>query len=195
MTGTGNKVIVGVAGPSCSGKTTSVDLLRKVLPLSYIPLDYFFRKEAAGRAFGYDNWEISGSLDFICLAGALRALRDGRIAHIPSAPWTEDRQLAVEPAPLIVVDGFILFIDDGVNDLLDLRFFIDLGVADQVKRRVLRNGIGQKDYIEKVVVPCFERYRPLLLSRADFVIDGGESPEVIAAILAGAIRDLMAARR
>jgi uridine kinase len=189
--GRANIVIVGVAGSSCSGKTTAITILGETLPLCHIPLDHFFRRDPADRLSGYDNWEICESLDFPRLADALCTLKEGRRAYIPSAPWTEDWQLAVEPASLIVVDGFILFADDVVNDILDLRIFIDLEVADQVRRRVIRNGPDQKEYVENVVVPCFKRYCPLLLSRADLVIDGKKPPVTIAKTMAAAIRDLL----
>lgn len=62
----------------------------------------------AGSAHGLSNRKIDESLILDRLVVCLGELKQGRAVLIPRAPWTEDLSLRVDPAPLVLVDGFLL---------------------------------------------------------------------------------------
>jgi uridine kinase len=172
--------LIGIAGPSCAGKSTVIELLRERIPFSLVPLDHFFRKIPAGTMHGFANWEVAESLMLDRLASCLAELRRGEPVLIPRAPWTEDFSLRVDPAPLVLVEGFLLFVHADICDLLDCRVFIDIPEEEQLQRRCMRDTDLDPGYIETVVIPSFRRYRPLLLRNSDMVIDGTRSVEEVA---------------
>jgi uridine kinase len=127
--------LVGIAGPSCAGKSTVTENLKNRVPFSPVPLDHFFRSTPAGFAHGFANWEIAESLMLDHLADCLLGLKRGESVLIPRAPWTEDFSLQVDPAPLVLVEGFLLFACDTIRELLDCRIFIDIPEEEQLRRR------------------------------------------------------------
>jgi uridine kinase len=170
---------VGIAGPSCAGKSTVIASLRDHVSFSLVPMDHFFRKTPAAMAYGFANWEIEESLMIDRLAVSLSRLKQGKSVLIPRAPWTEDFVLRVNPAPLVLVEGFLLFVHEEICDLLDCRVFIDIPEEEQLRRRCMRDQDLDMGYIEKVVIPSFRRYRPCLLRNSDAVIDGTRTLEEV----------------
>ncbi len=181
--------LIGIAGPSCAGKSTVIECLRDRIPFSLVPLDHFFRKIPAGTLHGFANWEVAESLMLDRLASCLAELRQGEPVLIPREPWTEDFSLRVDPAPLVLVEGFLLFVHEDICDLLDCRVFIDIPEEEQLQRRCMRDTDLDPEYIETVVIPSFRRYRPLLLRNSDMVIDGTRSVEEVADAVKSAIED------
>jgi len=189
MPGHTRATLIGIAGPSCAGKSTVIERLRDRIPFSLVPMDHFFRKIPAGTMYGFANWEVAESLMLDRLASCLAELRRGEPVLIPRGPWTEDFSLRVDPAPLVLVEGFLLFVHEDICDLLDCRVFIDIPEEEQLQRRCMRDTDLDPGYIETVVIPSFRRYRLLLLRNSDMVIDGTRTVEEVADAVKSAIEE------
>lgn len=172
--GPSSVTLIGVSGPSCSGKSTVCRSLAPYFDAQMIQLDRFLRKEAAGKCNGYVNWETLDSLMVDRFIECLRQLKRGEPALVPSKGRTEVFDRIVYPKPIIFVDGVLLYLNSDLNALLDKKIFIEVHEDSILHRRTKRNGHDAWGYTFKCVVPHYVRVRPDLIREAEFVIDGDD---------------------
>lgn len=170
--GPSSVTMIGVCGPSCSGKSTVCRSLVPYFDAEMVQLDRFFRKEAPGTCNGYANWETLDSLMIDRFVECLRQLKRGEPTLVPSKGWTEEFDRLVYPKPIIFVDGFLLYLNSDLNALLDKKIFIEVHEDSILHRRTLRNGKESWGYTARCVVPSYVRVRPDLIREADCVING-----------------------
>lgn len=141
-----NKIIfVGIVGPSGSGKTT----LCKKLKLDnknheHIRLDNYFKHP---RTFplkhGFRNWEKPSNLKFDVLLKHLKALQNGKEVYTKSFPkkaGAKPEPIILQPKPIILIEGFLLFKDKKVRDMLDVKIYLEIRPEVMLKRRAIRFG-------------------------------------------------------
>lgn len=168
-------IIIGICGRSCAGKSTLVNELVSQYKdeLLHIDQDKFFKVKA-------DNWERPASLRNDSLIDAIRQLREGKHAHIPTHRWTEVFDREVKPHRIIVVEGYLLFVNNTLSELFDRKIFIEVSNVNLLYRRLKKCGdLNQADYIMDVVIPVSKEYETIQRKKADAIIDGNQSREEI----------------
>lgn len=140
--------LIGVAGGSGSGKTYFATALKERLGPSACDLifqDCFYFDQSARFDFdgGAVNFDHPDSIDFAELATCLRRLKDGFPAQIPIYDFTTHSRrretLTVEPKPVILVDGILIFHSAPVRELFDDRIFFDTPEELRYRRRLERD--------------------------------------------------------
>ena len=169
--------LVGVAGGSGSGKTTIaqalVERVEKVAPgrVGHIAQDaYYFdmpgRDESEVRAHNFDH---PNAVELSLLAEHLAELKAGRAVDVPVYDFATHTRSAevqrIEPLPVIIVEGILLFVQPELRDVFDLRVFIDtdadIRLARRVRRDVAERGRTWDDVLrqwEETVKPMHERF-------------------------------------
>ncbi|XQE82902.1 nucleoside/nucleotide kinase family protein [Streptomyces microflavus] len=151
---TGQRRVLGIAGPPGSGKSTLAERLTEALEgrAVLVPMDGFHlagaELERLGRA---DRKGAPNTFDATGYAALLRRLRDPDPDHPVYAP-AFDRALeepvagalAVTPdVPLVITEGNYLLLDEGpwapVRGLLDEVWFLELDPEVRVRRLVERH--------------------------------------------------------
>ncbi len=180
-------MIVGVSGPSASGKTTVARRLAAAL-VAYDPVtiasDGYYRdrsslSEEEKAAIDYD---APDALDFDRLAADLKTLADGGAATPPQYDYVHHASIPGErtlgPSKLIIVEGILLFYPPPVAPLLDLRIFIEADREVRLARRIDRDGRERgRDrasvirQFEATVEPGYEAYTLPTRSSADLIVD------------------------
>jgi uridine kinase len=165
--------IVGLAGRSCSGKST----IAKMLEANYshkivrICQDRFFKKYA-------DDWESPSALNNYNLIYSLRKLKNGQSTHIPSAGWTEVYDRLVDPKPITLVEGYLLFENREIVDLCDVKIYVDVSDVNILYRRTKRDGTSAYiDYTMFNVIDTSHKYMKKQKQVAEVIIDGNKSKE------------------
>jgi uridine kinase len=139
--------IVGIVGGSCAGKSWLAARLasRAGAAVARISQDDFYLDRAhlsAGRRARL-NFDHPRAIDWAKLEGALAALQGGAAAAVPRYDFaTHSRfknETAVNPAPLIVVEGLWLFRRRPLRKLFDLRIFIRGEEKLRAERRMERD--------------------------------------------------------
>ncbi len=139
--------VVGIAGGSCAGKTTLARALAERLgdAVTYLAFDEYYRDHGhltiGERALvNYDNLD---SLDHELFLQHLDDLVAGRPVEVPVYDFAThcrtDQTRTLEPRPLVVADGILLFAVPGITDRLDLSVFVDASEELRLARRVYRD--------------------------------------------------------
>ena len=170
-------IFIGIVGPSGSGKTT----LCKQLKLSnknheHIRLDNYFKHP---RTFplkhGFKNWEKPSNIKFDVLLKHLKALRDGKEVHTKSFPkkaGAKPEPITLKPKQVVLIEGFMLFKDKEVRDILDIKIYLEIHPELMLQRRAIRFGASHiTDYDTKVAIPEFLKHGVTQKKYADYVVD------------------------
>ena len=168
-------LIIGVGGRSCSGKSTVVKQLEEKYNGHFLHInqDKFFKIKS-------ENWERPEAIRFDKLIEAVRLLKDSKKAFIPSHRWTEIFDREVKPHKIIIVEGYLLFINEELNKLFDKKIWVDVSDLNLLYRRLKKfNDINQLDYAMNVVIPESKNYEQVQRKKASIVIDGNKSQEEI----------------
>lgn len=140
--------LVGLAGGSGSGKTVLVEAVAERWAAAgavVVSQDRYYRDWShlppAERA--RVNFDEPAALDVDLLARQLAALRRGERVELPVYRFdTHCRAAATTammPAPLVLVEGVLLFCHPALVELFDLRVFVDAPADLRLARRLLRD--------------------------------------------------------
>ena len=188
-------VFLGIAGGSCSGKTTLVNALEKTLPyeVSRIAFDSYYCDQGhlpiGERALV--NYDHPDSLDVSLFINDLRNLRSGKEISSPVYDFaTHTRSvdsIEVMATEVVILDGILLLVFPEVCELLDLKVFVDAPEATRSSRRVIRDEAERgrtaeqaEAQILRTVKPMHAKFVQPSMKKADLVIDGEIDPIVSA---------------
>jgi len=184
---------IGIAGGSCSGKTTIArGVVRRLTPpgAALISIDSYYRglASAAPQDIEKYNFDDPSALGRDLLVHHLRELAAGRAVDIPVYDFTTHKRTSkverVEPVTYVVVEGLFPLYWDEVRALLRTKVFVDVPHSVCLERRlardVLERGRPREEVIRRyneMARPMYEKY--VLPSRryADVVVDGEKPVE------------------
>ena len=200
-------LIIGVAGGSGSGKSTLVSALQKTLGEDAILLchDYYYNDNTH---LNFEdriglNYDHPDSLENSLMIEHLKTLRKGLPIYHPIYDFPlHTRKIEVElmnPAPIILVDGILIFDDPEICDLLDIKIFVDTDSDIRLIRRLSRDVKERGRSLESVlaqylttVKPMHEQFVEPSKKRADIIVLEGGHNKVALAMLLGRIREYLA---
>ena len=177
-------LIIGVCGRSCSGKSTIIKELEEKYKGEFLHInqDKFFKVKA-------DNWESPESLRIDRLIYSIKKLKNGQSTHIPSHRWTEVFDREVKPHKIIIVEGYLLFVDAELSNIFDKKIWVEVSDANILYRRTKRDGTSKHiDYTMNAVIPESKKYEEIQRKRADIIIDGNKTKEEIIEDMEGNIK-------
>jgi uridine kinase len=200
-------ITIGVAGGSGSGKTTvALNILERVGfdRIAYLSHDAYYRDASnlppAERA--QLNFDHPDSLDNDLLIGQLRQLQAGQPVETPVYDFKTHSRLAetrrIDPQPVILVEGILIFADKQLRDLMDVKIFVDTDADLRLIRRLQRD-IGERGRSPDSVIQQYLRtVRPMHLEfvepskrYADVIIPEGGFNEVAIDMVAARLRALV----
>lgn len=198
------RILLGVAGGSGSGKTTVVEeILRSIrtFPVSVIHHDAYYR-DLAHRPFeerAEVNFDHPDALETELLVEHLTRLRAGEGVDVPvydfSTHTRTDRIQRVEATGVIIVDGILVLADPRLRDLLDIKVFVDTDPDIRFIRRLQRDVRERGRSLESVVEQYLRTVRPMHLAfvegsraYADIIIPEGGRNQVAIDLLVWRLR-------
>lgn len=141
-------LLVGVAGGSGSGKTYFTRAVQQNLGEAFCQIIYqdnfyFDQSKNFDHDGGSVNFDHPDSIDFALLAACLSELKQGREAQLPVYDFVSHTRrrhtIAVRAAPVILVDGILIFHSPLVRSLFDERIFFDTPEKVRFQRRLDRD--------------------------------------------------------
>jgi uridine kinase len=166
-------LIIGICGRTCSGKSS----VAKALEKKYHPFcvrigqDKFFKKIITSP-------EEPSEINFDKLISALKRLKSGKSAKIPGKARTEIYDRLIEPKQFIIVEGFLLFVNEELNTLFDKKIFFDVSDLNLFFRRIKRGDVN--DYFAYTLlkaIPKSKKFEKIQKSKAEIIINANKSHE------------------
>jgi uridine kinase len=194
-------LVVGIAGGTGSGKTTVANKLATALPAGRcVTLDHdaYYRdqSELPFEQRAVINYDHPAALETTLLVDHLRALRAGRAVEVPiydfAAHPRSARSRRVEPAPVIVVEGILVFTDAALRSELDIKIFVDTDPDIRLMRRIRRDLEHRGRTFQSVRDQYYATVRPMHLEHvepskrwADLIVPEGGDNRVALDVLLG----------
>jgi len=187
--------IIGIAGPSCSGKSTLAKHLSVVLDgaTQVIGIDSYYH-DRTGVPEKEINVDVPGAIEHDLLITHLQRLAAGLPVERPVYDYaTHSRApqgLHVLPADNVVVEGLFALYWEELRALFDLGVFMEVDHATCIERRIERDvrerGRTREsviDVYEKKVRPMYETYVHDTREHADLTLYGIQPVSVVAAMV------------
>jgi len=182
-----NKVlIVGICGPSKSGKSTLAEALAKKYKTDYIEGDHYLKPKRKIPFEGkFRNWELPSNYLLDKLAKDLKKLKKGKGINHPIYRFRKGRVESyrkINSHRIIFVESYYLFTNKTLRDLIDIKIFLDIPKKEFLKRANFaeqKEEWTQKEYAEKIIIPAYEIYGSNQKKYADFVLDGTLPPATL----------------
>jgi len=193
--------ILGVAGGTGSGKTT---VARAVLGavgqdrMAFIEQDSYY-KDVDWRTESellHHNFDHPAALDNELLIAHLAALKAGHPIEVPIYDFVRHRRTQrtrrVEPQPVILLEGILIFVEPALRDLLDFKIYVDTDADIRLIRRLGRDMAERGRTVQDVLRQYLETVRPMHLEFvepskrwADIIIpEGGENRVALEMVVA-----------
>lgn len=148
------------------------------------------------------NYDIPSALNFNGLARDIANLKSGRFVFLPRYDYVNHHSAPladmVKPAPLIIVEGILLFHPEQIKPLLDFRIFVEADRDVRLKRRIARDTVERGRTRESVILqfnqtvePSFDEYTAPTKAQADFALDWNVRDMEALRVAAMAVRALV----
>lgn len=204
MSSQARPLLVGLAGGTGSGKTTIARAIVAELPAGSAALlqhDAYYRErdDLSPDELARVNFDHPDSLDNELLCAHLRQLQQGEPIEVPIYDYVTHRRRAetttVEPSPVVVVEGILLFAHAALRELFDIRLFIDTQADIRILRRIRRDMEQRGRTFEEVrrqyyatVRPMHEAFVEPTRRYADLIIPEGGTRRVAIEVIAERMR-------
>lgn len=162
--------VIGIAGGSGAGKTTIAQQIINQIgdhAIAWLPYDAYYcdlgHLTLAERQAG--NFDHPDAFDTELFLGHLDQLVAGHAVTLPNYDFGQYTRVGggqvVQPRPIVVLDGILLFVAAAVRARMQLRIFIE--VADDIRllRRILRDTQDRGRDVESVCQQYLATVRPM----------------------------------
>jgi uridine kinase len=186
--------IIGVAGGTGSGKTTvsrSIQAAVGAERIAYLEHDSYYNDHShlSPEERAHCNYDHPDSLDTPLLVRHLHALCRWEAVEVPIYDFATHtrtpRTQSVSPAPIILVEGILLFSEKELREMMDMRFYVDTDADVRFIRRLHRDVEERGRTLESVITQYMETVRPMHLEfvepskrYADIIIPEGGNNRV-----------------
>lgn len=164
-----HSLLMGIAGGSGSGKTTLATQLHERFDpneLLLVSLDSYYRdrqdlSHAERRLLNFDHPD---AFDEELLVSHLEALRRGEAVDQPVYDYTDHARSGyqrVESAPVVVLEGILVFALPRVTAALDLKVYVETAADLRVLRRLRRDVAERGRNVDSVIKQYLTTVRPM----------------------------------
>lgn len=204
-------LVVGIAGGTGSGKTTIAKAISAALPIdrmAVIEYDSYYRDrpELTPLERTQQNFDHPDSLETELLVQHLAALKGGRAVDVPIYDFVTHRRRAesrrVESAPVVIVEGILVFVDERVRRQLDMKIFVDTDPDIRVFRRIRRDMEHRGRTFDSIREQYYKTVRPMHLQFvepskrwADVIIPEGDDNRVALDLIISKLERVLSAAR
>ena len=194
-----NILVIGIAGGTGSGKTTLMNNIMAQFEgmVTVLSHDNYYKRhdELTFEERSGLNYDEPDAIETSLMVEHLQALRAGQAIDCPVYDFTRhnrsDETVHLEPKPVIIVEGILIFENEPLRDLMDIRLFVDTDADVRLCRRIKRDVNKRGRTLESVltqyqttVKPMHEKYVEPSKKYANLVIpEGGKNMVALEMIL------------
>ena len=185
-----DSILIGIARGSGSGKTTLADKLVECFgsdEVSIIRHDNYYKRhdQLTYEERSKLNYDHPDAFDTDLLCEQLKQLKEWHAIEMPVYDYSQhnrsDQVIVVHPAPVLILEGILIFAEEELCRLMDIKVFVDTDADVRILRRILRDVKARGRSLDSVITqylttvkPMHEQFVEPSKRRADVIIpDGG----------------------
>ena len=184
-------LVIGIAGGTASGKTTLMKNLINEFggQVNVLSHDNYYKRHDD---MPYEercmlNYDEPAAFDTSLMVYHLDQLRHGHSIECPVYDFTvhnrSDETIRLVPHKVIIVEGILIFENEELRNLMDIKIFVDtdadIRLCRRIKRDVNKRGRSLESVLaqyQQTVKPMHERYVEPSKKYADLVVpEGGKN--------------------
>jgi len=198
-------IIIGIAGGTGSGKTTVVTKIANNLPqenVTILPQDAYYKdnSELTFEERKKINYDHPNSIDFDLLLEHIQKLKNGEPINQPIYSYIthsrSDDYTVVHPKEILIIEGILVFTNEALRKLCDIKIFVHADADDRLIRRIRRDiterGRDVEEVLnryEKTLKPMHNKFIEPTMKYADMIIPVGGENKVAIDILVSMIKE------
>jgi uridine kinase len=200
-------MIIGISGGTGSGKTTVAQKIINSVGggnVVFLQHDSYYRNlgDMPVELRHKVNFDHPDALDTDLMMNHIEALRAGESIEQPTYDYaTHSRRsetVHVNPRPVIIVEGILVFVNPKMRALMELKIFVDTDADIRFIRRLDRDVHERGRTVESVISQYTTVVRPMHLQfvepskrYADIIIPEGGHNEVGIDLITGKIKSIL----
>jgi len=174
----GKPLVVGLAGGTGSGKSTMMDVILRELvshtprnagdEVAFLSHDNYYRHRTDLSAAEREriNFDHPDSLETDLMVKHLSQLLEGKAVECPVYDFAthlrkEHETIRVEPRPIILVEGILIFTDPALREMMNLKIYVDVEADRRILRRIERDLHERDRSFDSVVSQYLETVKPM----------------------------------
>jgi len=202
-----NTIIIGISGASASGKSLLANTIVNELGSDQVVVisEDSYYKDHSNIPFeqrAQINYDHPDSLDHELLLQHLLALQAGKTIEVPlynhALHIRENETRPIGQHAIIVLEGILLFVEQNLRDLMDIRIFMETALDICLIRRLKRDIKDRNRSLDSVLKQYEETVRPMYLQfidpskrYADLIVPRGGGNRIAIDMIKAKMRELL----
>lgn len=200
-------IFIGISGGSGSGKTTIVNKIYSEVPeksICIIEHDAYYRDQSE---LTYEqrcktNYDHPFAFDNDLFVEHIKSLKNGETIEKPIYDYEihnrKKEKTVVEPKEIIIVEGLLVFYEERIRNLLDIKIFVDTDADIRIIRRIMRDMKERGRSLDSIMTqylstvrPAHEQFIEPSKKYADIIVNEGGNNLVAVDLMVTKIKSLL----
>ena len=180
--------MIGIAGGTGSGKSTFTDRLKARFgdDVTVIYHDNYYRRrdDMTYEERTKVNYDHPSALETDLLVEHLKMLKMGQSVECPIYDFTQhnrsDKTYTIHPSKIFLIEGILIFSDENLRDLFDIKVFVEADADERILRRIARDVKERGRDIDNIMEQYLTTVKPMhylyvepTKTTADIIINSG----------------------
>lgn len=200
-------IFIGICGGSGSGKTTIVNKIISEVPeksMCIMEHDAYYKDQSQ---LTYEdrcktNYDHPFAFDTDLFVEHIKMLKDGKLIYKPVYDYEvhnrKDETITIESKEIVIVEGLLIFYEERIRELLDIKIYVDTDADLRILRRIIRDMNCRARSLDSVIAqymntvrPAHEQFIEPSKKYADIIITEGGNNLVAVDLMVTKIKSLL----
>ena len=181
-------ILIGIAGGTGSGKSTFTNRLKEYFGdnITVIYHDNYYKRHDD---MTYEertklNYDHPSALETELLIEHLKMLKEGKAIECPIYDFAQhnrsDKTYTIHPSKIFLIEGILIFSDERLRDLFDIKVYVEADADERILRRVVRDVKGRGRDVDNIMEQYLTTVKPMhylyvepTKTTADIIINSG----------------------
>ncbi len=205
-----NPIIIGIAGGTGSGKTCITNAIQECISdhITVIPQDAYY-KDFSDLNFEQKNginYDHPNAIDSELLINHVRALKDSVPVNQPIYDFKTHSRLSetikVYPNSIIAIEGILIFENEELRKLLDIKIYVDTDSDIRILRRIERDMAERGRSLDSIITRYRTMVRPMHIRFveptkrfADIIVPEGGQNKIAIDMITSRLKHILVERK